>query len=323
MSHSATSVAGRKPTNGGAKVIGSDNSKELNRAFQTVHRRNIRNGLIFIAPNFVGFAVLILAPVCSMFYIAFSEWSAFGDPTFNGLANWKRLAKDDLFWASFWQTLYYAVVHIPLTLAIAFGLAVLLNTKLKGRAFFRTAAYFPYITSIVAAAQVWNMMFDPNSGPINQFIRVFTGGAAPGWLSTTQWAMPAVIVVGTWREVGYFMILLLAGLQTIPTELYEAARVDGANGWQQFWKITVPMMRPTLFFVLVTMTIGSFRVLDLTLVMTAGGPGTSTMVIAQYAYRVAFEEQEFGYSSSVSLVLFAMCMIVTIIQFVYNNIKEK
>lgn len=310
-------------TPGRVEVASPDNEKELSRAFKVVHRRNIRTGLMFIAPNFIGFTILIFIPVLSLFYIANTDWSAFGDPVFTGLSNWKRLIGDDLFWVSLGHTLYYAVVHIPLTLGLAFALAVLLNSKIKGLAFFRSVAFFPYITSIVAAAQVWNMLFDAQSGPINQFIRLFTGGAAPGWLSTTEWAMPAVIIVGTWREVGYFMILLLAGLQTIPTELYEAARVDGANGWQQFWKITVPMMRPTLFFVLVTLSIGSFRVLDLTLVMTEGGPGTSTMVLAQYAYRVAFQEQEFGYSGTISIVLFLLCMIVTIIQFIYNKAKEK
>ncbi|KAB8294651.1 carbohydrate ABC transporter permease [Bifidobacterium avesanii] len=288
-----------------------------------IGRRNLRNGLLFIAPNFIGFLFLVLGPVLSLFYVAFSKWSAFGFPQFNGLTNWQRMAHDSQFWASFWQTIYYAVVHIPLTLILAFALAVILNSKLKGKAFFRTVAFFPYITSIVAAAQVWNMLFDPNAGVVNQFIRFFTRGWAPGWLSTTEWAMPAVIIVGTWREVGYFMILLLAGLQTIPHELYEAAEVDGANGWQRFWKITVPCMRPTLFFVMVTLTIGSFKILDLTLVMTNGGPGTSTYVLAQYVYEQAFDRGNYGYSGSVSLVLFALCMVVTIIQFVYNNAKEK
>lgn len=288
-----------------------------------IGRRNLRNGLLFIAPNFIGFLFLVLGPVLTLFYVAFTKWSAFGMPKFNGFANWSRLFKDERFVHSFWQTIYYAVVHIPLTLVIAFALAVILNSKLKGKAFFRTIAFFPYITSIVAAAQVWSMLFDPNAGVINQFIRLFTGGWAPGWFSTTEWAMPAVIIVGTWREVGYFMILLLAGLQTIPSELYEAASVDGANGWQQFWKITVPCMRPTLFFVMVTLTIGSFKVLDLTLVMTNGGPGDATYVLAQYVYEQAFTNGNFGYSGAISLVLFFLCMIVTIIQFVYNNHKEK
>ncbi|MCH9276667.1 sugar ABC transporter permease [Bifidobacterium amazonense] len=193
-------------------VAPPDHSK----ANKAIGRRNLRNGLIFIAPNFIGFLVLILIPVIQLFYIGFSKWSAFGDPKFNGLTNWVRLTHDSNFKASFINTIVYSVVHIPLTLAIAFALAVLLNTNLKGRAFFRTVAFFPYITSIVAAAQVWNMLFDAKSGVINQIIKIFTGGWAPAWMGSTKWAMVAVIIVATWREVGYFMILILAGLQTIP-----------------------------------------------------------------------------------------------------------
>ena len=288
---------------------------------KAISRRNLRNGLIFISPNFIGFICLTLLPTLTLFYIAFTKWSAFGNPVLNGVKNWVRLSHDKIFMTSVWNTIYYSIVHIPLTLVLAFALAVLLNSKLRGRAFFRTVAFFPYITSIVAAAQVWGMLFDPKSGPINSFLRLFISNP-PGWLGSTTWAMPAVIVVGTWREVGYYMILLLAGLQTIPSELYEAAELDGTNGWQRFWHVTVPMMRPTLFFVMVTLTIGSFKSLDLTLVMTDGGPGTSTLVLAQYIYRVAFERGDFGYASTVSLVLLAICMVVTLFQFWYNNLKE-
>ncbi|MDF7666108.1 sugar ABC transporter permease [Bifidobacterium sp. ESL0745] len=290
---------------------------------KAISHRNLRNGLIFISPNFIGFILLTLFPVLSLFYIAFTKWSAFGMPKFNGLVNWVRLVHDRIFWQTVWHTFYYSLVHIPLTLAIAFGLAVLLNSKLKGRGFFRTVAFMPYVTSMVAAAQVWAMLFDPKSGPINQFLRLFLGNNVPGWLGSTKWAMPAVIIVGTWREVGYYMILLLAGLQTIPSELYEAAELDGANGWQRFWHVTVPSMRPTLFFVMVTLTIGSFKILDLTLIMTDGGPGTTTEVLAQYIYSVAFDNGDYGYASSVSLVLLFICMVVTLIQFWYNNAKEK
>lgn len=297
-----------------------DNSSHVNK----LRNRNLRNGLIFIAPNFIGFFLLILIPVVTLFYTSFTKWSALGDPQFNGVWNWRRLFTDENFWDALVNTLYYAVVHIPLTLALAFGLAVLLNSKLKGRAFFRTVAFFPYITAIVAVAQVWSMMFDPKAGIINQFLALFVGADnVPGWLSSTHWAMPAVIIVGTWREVGYFMILLLAGLQTIPAELYEAAKMDGANAWQRFWHVTVPCMRPTLFFVTVTLTITSLKILDLTLVMTNGGPGTSTLVLAQYVYRVAFERADFGYASTVSLALFFICLAVTLVQFWYNNAKEK
>ena len=130
--------------------------------------------------------------------------------------------------------MYYTVFHIPLTLVIALGLALLLNRKLKGVAFFRTAAFFPYITSIVAIAVVWNMLFSPEFGPINQALRALGVVNPPGWTASADWAMPAVIIVGTWREMGYYMILFLAGLQTIPSELYEAAKVDGANAWGRF-----------------------------------------------------------------------------------------
>ncbi|WEV67220.1 sugar ABC transporter permease [Bifidobacterium sp. ESL0769] len=290
---------------------------------KAISHRNLRNGLIFISPNFIGFILLTLVPVLSLFYIAFTKWSAFGMPVFNGLVNWVRLIHDRIFWQTVWHTFYYSLVHIPLTLAIAFGLAVLLNSKLKGRGFFRTVAFMPYVTSMVAAAQVWAMLFDPKSGPINQFLKLFVGdGNVPGWLGSTKWAMPAVIIVGTWREVGYYMILLLAGLQTIPSELYEAAELDGANGWKRFWHVTVPCMRPTLFFVMVTLTIGSFKILDLTLIMTDGGPGTTTEVLAQYIYSVAFDNGDYGYASAVSLVLLFICMVVTLIQFWYNNSKE-
>lgn len=319
MSHTAAAQVDRQSTERGGGEPSHNKGKMSSAA---ISRRNFMHGVAFITPNFLGFIFLILIPVCALFYIANTRWSAFGNPVFTGGANWRRLMRDSVFKDAFWNTIYYSVVHIPLTLVLAFGLAVLLNSKLKGRSFFRTVAFFPYITSIVAVAQVWNMLFDARSGVINQIIGIFTDNV-PGWLGSTTWAMPAVIIVATWREAGYFMILLLAGLQTIPSELYEAAQLDGANAWQRFWKVTVPCMRPTLFFVMVTLTIGSFKILDLTLIMTGGGPGTSTLVLAQYVYKVAFERGDFGYSGTVSLVLFALCMVVTLIQFWYNNHKEK
>ena len=288
-----------------------------------LRRRNTLMGFAFITPNFVGFLLLTLIPVLSLFYIAFTKWNAFGDPEWTGLDNLQRLVGDNYFWTSLWNTVYYSAVHIPLTLVLALALALLLNQKLRGLSFFRAAAFFPYITSIVAIAAVWNMLFDPVAGPINQFLEFFGVSDPPGWMSTTEWAMPAVIIVGTWREVGYFMILYLAGLQTIPRELYEAAYVDGANGWQRFWNVTLPCLRPTTFFVVVMLTIQSFKILDLVLVMTNGGPGTSTLVLAQYIYRAGFERNDFGYASLVSLVLFAICLVVTLIQFAYNRRGEK
>lgn len=286
-------------------------------------RRNTIAGWSFILPNFVGFGLLTLIPVIALFYIAFTDWNAFGSPEFTGLANFQRLIHDKQFWTAFWNTFYYAGVHIPLTLVLSLLLALLLNQKLKGVAFFRAAAFFPYFTSIVAVAQVWNMLFSPQYGPINLFLQFIGFSDVPGWTTDSTWAMPAVIIVGTWREVGYYMLLFLAGLQTVPRELHEAARMDGANAWERFWAVTWPALRPTTFFVTVMLTIGSFKILDLIIVMTKGGPGTSTFVLAQYVYRMGIERSEFGYSSAIALVLFLICIVVTLIQFAYNKRSER
>ena len=284
-----------------------------------IRRRNTAIGWTFILPNFVGFALLTLIPVLVLFYMAFTNWDVFGSATWTGLANFKRLLHDATFATALRNTFYYAVFHIPLTIVVSLALALLLNQKLRGVSFFRTAAFFPYITSIVAIAIVWNLLFSPKYGPINQVLHVLGVANPPGWTTSAQWSMPAVIIVGTWREMGYYMILFLAGLQTVPRELYEAARVDGANAWQRFRNVTMPCLRPTMFFVTVMLTIASFKILDLILVMTEGGPGTSTLVISQFIYQKGFQEFQFGYASAASVVLFLICIVITIIQFVVNK----
>ncbi|GAA2017228.1 sugar ABC transporter permease [Pseudokineococcus marinus] len=284
-------------------------------------RRSV-TGWSFILPNFLGFGLLTLVPVVALFYIAFTSWNAFGTAPFVGLDNFRRLVGDGSFHVALLNTLYYSALHIPLTLGLALGLAVLLNTKLRGVAFFRTAAFFPYITSIVAIAAVWNMLYSPEVGPINQVLTSIGVDDPPGWTTSAQWSMPAVIVVGVWREMGYYMILFLAGLQTIPRELYEAARVDGASAWQRFRNVTLPGLRPTTFFVVVILTIGSLKVFDLILVLTDGGPGRSTLVLSQYIFQKGFEEYQFGYASAISIVLFLLCVLVTVVQFVINRRRD-
>ncbi|TPX02801.1 sugar ABC transporter permease, partial [Schumannella luteola] len=264
-------------------------------------RMKLRNALIgwsFILPNFAGFALLTLVPVLILFYMSFTNWNVFGKADFIGIANFQRLIGDGSFRTAVVNTLYYSVMHIPLTLVVSLGLALLLNTKLRGVRFFRTAAFFPYITSIVAIAMVWNLMFSPDYGPVNEILRFIGIQDPPGWLTSTEWAMPAVVIVSTWRDMGYYMILFLAGLQTIPRELHEAARVDGANVWQRFTNVTLPGLRPTTFFVTVMLTINSFKIFDLILVMTDGGPGQATLVLSQFIYRKGFEESQFGYASA-------------------------
>ncbi|WP_433132743.1 carbohydrate ABC transporter permease [Micromonospora sp. CA-240977] len=281
--------------------------------------RNTVAGWSFILPNFVGFAVLTLLPVAVLFYVAFTNWNVFGVAEWTGTANFRRMWGDASFWTALRNTVYYTAFHIPLTLAASLGLALLLNRKLRGVRFFRTVAFFPYITSIVAIAIVWNQLFSPEYGPINALLGAVGVDNPPGWTTSSTWSMPAVIIVGTWRYMGYYMLLFLAGLQTIPAQLYEAAETDGASPWQRFVHVTVPGLRHTTFFVTVLLTIESFKVFDLILVMTGGGPGQSTLVLSQYIFQKGFEENQFGYASAVSIVLFAICFSITVIQFMVNK----
>ncbi|GAB7193450.1 sugar ABC transporter permease [Kineococcus sp. NUM-3379] len=286
-------------------------------------RRNTLVGWSFILPNFIGFAALTLVPVVAALALSFLKWNSYSDPEWVGLANFRRMLGNESFWVALWNTCYYALGHIPLTMVAALGLAVLLNEKLRGVAFFRTALFFPYITSLVAVAVVWNMLFNPTAGPVNQFLGALGVENLPGWTTSTDWAMPAVIITSVWRDMGYYMVLYLAGLQAIPSEYYEAAQVDGANAWQRFWNITLPCLRPTTFLVLVMVTVGSFKVFDLIVVMTDGGPGRSTTVLSQLIYREGIREGRFGYASAISLVLFVIVLAITVLQFKVQERRER
>lgn len=285
--------------------------------------RSIWLGWSFILPNFVGFAALTLVPVVAALALSFLDWDSYSTPKWVGLANFERMIHNDTFWTALRNTAYYAVGHVPLTLVAALGFAVLLNQRLRGVNFFRTALFFPYITSLVAVAVVWNMLLSPELGPVNQMLRALGIDNPPGWTTSTTWAMPAVILASVWRDLGYYMILYLAGLQTIPGELYEAAQVDGASAWQRFWNITVPSLRPTTFFVLIMLTISSFKVFDLIQVMTEGGPGRSTLVLSQVIFREGITQGRFGYSSAVSMVLFVIVLVITLVQFRLQRRSER
>ena len=193
--------------------------------------------------------------------------------------------------------------------------AMILNQKLKGINIFRTVFFFPHVASLVAVAVVWNLLFHPTLGPINNILRAIGVANPPGWTSTIEWAMPVIIIVSIWKSMGYYMILYLSGLQAIPRELYEAAKVDGANAFQRFKNITLPMLTPTTFFVSIMLTIACFKVFDLISVMTNGGPGRATNVLVYHIYNTAFINYEFGYASAISMVLFAIVLTITVIQF--------
>lgn len=282
--------------------------------------RQMRKNLVaysFILPNFLGFAIFTLGPVIFAFLLAFLNWDGNNPITFAGLDNFISLFKDSRFKAALWNTISYVIGTVPLTLVCSLALAVVLNQKIKGRNFFRTVSFFPYVASLVAVAAVWNMIFNPANGPVNMMLNKL-GVAAnnlPGWAADKHWAMITVILFSVWKSMGYYMVIYLAGLQGISADLYEAAGLDGANGWQKFKNITCPMLSPTTFFVVIMLTINSFKVYDQIYMITQGGPGTSTLVLVYHIYNVAFKNWDLGYASAISMVLFLLVLIVTVIQF--------
>lgn len=282
-------------------------------------KRKIRNnmtGYAFILPNLIGYTIFVFIPVIFSFVLSVMSWDGSKKPMqFVGLANFAEIFGDRVFRGTLTHTIVYAVMTVIPTLILALLLAVLLNNKLKGVAIFRTAFYFPYIASIVAVGAVWNMLFQPDFGPVNEILKFIGIGNPPRWVVDKNWAMVAVAIVSVWKYMGYYMIVYLAALQGISSSLYEAASIDGANGWQKLWRITVPMLTPTTFFVMIMLTIQCFKVFDLVYVMTGGGPGNATKTLVNYIYEKAFTSWEFGPASAGAIVLFVIVLVITLIQF--------
>lgn len=286
----------------------------------TSHQKKaIRSNLVgysFILPNLIGYAIFVFIPVIFSFILSVMKWDGSKAPMeFVGLKNFAQIFGDRIFVQSFLHTIQYALLTVFPTLVLSLLLAVLLNHKLKGIAIFRTALYFPYIASIVAVGAVWNMLFQPDFGPINEFLKFIGISRPPRWVVDVKWAMVAISVVSVWKYMGYYMIVYLAALQGISGSLYEAAGMDGANGIQKLRYITIPMLTPTTFFVLIMLTIQCFKVFDLVYVMTGGGPGNATKTLVNYIYEKAFTSWEFGPASAGAIVLFAVVLVITLIQF--------
>ena len=281
-------------------------------------KRALRTNLIgysFVIPNFIGYFIFIFLPVCFSFILSVMKWDGSNVPmVFVGLQNFQKLFHDSTFIISLKNTLWYAVFTVPLTLVASLLIAVLLNSKIKGIVVYRTAFFFPYVASLVAVGAVWNMLFQPDFGPINEFLRFIGMQNPPKWCASTDWAMWVIIIVSVWKYMGYYMIVYLAALQGIAKDLYEAAEIDGATGFKKLRYITIPMLTPTTFFVVIMLTIQCFKVFDLIYVMTGGGPGRSTNVLVNHIYNAAFVDFKFGYASASALVLFAIVLVITLIQ---------
>ncbi|GHV91839.1 ABC transporter permease [Spirochaetia bacterium] len=280
-----------------------------------IEKRNIVNGYLFLLPNFIGFLCFVFIPAAAAFVLAFCNWDAFSAPEFAGLKNFIKMMNDETFRISFVNNLVYTFGSVPLTILLGLLLALALNNDLKFLSAYRVVYFLPYITAMVAVSMIWRMLYHPRFGPINMFLMSLGIENPPGWISSSKWAMPSIILMQSWKNCGYYMVILLAGLKGIPLHLYEAAKIDGTNAMQRFRYVTLPMLSPTMFFVLIVSVINSFKVFDSINIMTEGGPGRSTNVLVFYIYRSGFVNYNFGYASAIALVLFIMIMTMTLIQF--------
>jgi multiple sugar transport system permease protein/sn-glycerol 3-phosphate transport system permease protein len=269
-----------------------------------------------LAPSLVGVLGFLLAPVVIVLVLSLFDWKLLATPEFVGLSNYQKLFTDSDVWHSLLVTVYYVVICVPGTTILSLLLALLVDRKLRGMKYFRALLVIPWMATPVALGLVWSWIFDPGRGALNQFLGLF-GIDGPAWLSSPVLAMPSVAAVHIWQFAGYNMLFFLAGLQNIPRTLREASALDGASAVAHFFTITLPLLRPTMLFVLITNVIGSFQAFDTIFVMTEGGPGDSTEVATYLIYDEAFRKFDFGYASTISVLLFAVVLVATITQFAY------
>jgi multiple sugar transport system permease protein len=270
---------------------------------------------LYLLPTFIGLLLFSAGAVVASFFISFTQWDVVSPPQWIGLANYTGLWHSDLFWEVVRNTFYFIVLSVPLSVSCSLALALAVNTQLKGITLFRTAYFLPVVSSMIAVALVWSWIFNPEYGLLNYLLRLFFGIKGPAWLDSTSWALPAMVIVTVWKGLGYSMVIFLAGLQSIPMELHHAATMDGAGIWRRFWNITLPMLSPTTFFVLVITLINSFQVFEQTYVLTKGGPADSTLTMSYFIYQNAFQFFQMGKAAALSYVLFALIFIVTLVQF--------
>jgi multiple sugar transport system permease protein len=274
---------------------------------------------IFLTPVLIGLLLVSLGPVVSVVTLSFADWEILTPPRFVGFENYQRLMADRTFSIALGNTVYYVTMMVPITTILALLLALLMNQKLRAITWYRTAFFMPVITSTVAVALVWSWIYAKDFGLLNYFLRFF--GVEPiAWLTSSQWAMLAISIMAVWSNVGQGMIIFLAGLQAIPQSYYEAAEVDGANSWQRFYKITLPLITPSLFFYFVITMIDAFQMFEQIYVMTRGRPTNATFTIVYYIYRNAFRNFKMGYASTQAIVLFIIIMALTL---VYWRSQEK
>jgi ABC-type sugar transport system permease subunit len=302
----ATSAASLLPKRGQAEVMPAED------------RGRTRTAFLLLAPSLAGVVLFLVVPVIMVILLSLVQWNLLTPLKWVGLSNYVNIFRFDGMGHSLLVTAYYVLLNIPVQTILALGLAMVLRSKWRGTGLVRIISVLPFLATPVAMGVVWNWVFSPTTGILNQFLAHF-GIAGPAWLSDAATAMPVVAFGSIWQYAGYNMLFFLAGLQAIPLALYEAASLDGASKWAQFRQVTLPLLRPTLLFVLVTGVIGSFQVFDMVYVMTGGGPGNTTQVVNLNIYNTAFAGFRIGEASAMSVVLFLVILTITLLQFSYFN----
>lgn len=272
-------------------------------------------GWVFILPALVGTLIFIIIPVICSFGLSFAKWDLLNPIQFVGLANYREIFSETLFYKILLNTIVFALATSVLGVIIPLVLACILNSKVRGSEFYKTAYFLPFITPMIVIGVVWEWIFDPNIGLLNHVLHLHIN-----WLYDTHFAMPALIIVSVWKLIGYNMVIFLSSLAGISQSMFEAAKIDGANELQTFKNVTVPLLSPTIFFVVIITAISSFQVFDLIYLMTQGGPLNSTNVLVYAIYQNAFEYFNVGKASAIAYVLFVIILVLTLVQW---NLRKK
>jgi multiple sugar transport system permease protein len=291
---------------------------------QFSHARPVRDGrrrrsryalvvLAFLLPSAIPLTLFVLGPMVAAAWISLTKWNLLSPAQFVGFANYAKLLADPVTGDVFLHTVYYIVGYLPLVYFGGLALALALNTALKGRSLLRGIYFLPVVTSWIVVSLVWRWLLSPNSGVVNTVLGFF-GIHGPGWWTDPAWAMPSIILASAWKDLGFVMVILLAGLQAIPQDMYDAAKVDGAGWWRRLFSVTLPLLSPSTFFVIVISLINGFQVFDQVYAMTGGGPNGASEVVVQQIYDLTFRYGRAGDASALSWMLFIVILAVTLIQ---------
>ncbi|MDM5331304.1 sugar ABC transporter permease [Neobacillus sp. CF12] len=289
--------------------------------FQFFRGDNLK-AYLFLAPFLIVYSLFMLYPIIKGFIISLHDWTLGMDSTFVGLQNYVTMFKDSYFWEALGNTILFVLISTPALIFVGLGIALLVNAGLKGTTFLRSVFFLPYVLSISVIASIWVFILQPYTGLLNTFLHKMGIVEEIFWLGDENLAWVSILLATIWWTVGFNMVLFLAGLQEIPDEYYEAAKMDGANSWKQFISITLPSLKGVMLLTVVLQTINSFKLFGQPYLMTNGGPGTETRALVQYIYEKGFIEQQMGVASSMSYVLFAITIVFAFIQFKFFQNKD-